>query len=63
MKAKKILKTLFTCSVQEYILGAHSSKSAEQRVNLVENIQYQIMREGSSVTRKNRQMSIKVAQK
>ena len=28
MKANNILKTLFTCSVQEHILGAHSSKSA-----------------------------------
>ena len=39
MKASNILKTLFTCSVQEYILaGAHSCKSAVQRVNLVEKI-------------------------
>ena len=45
MKANNILKTLFTCSVQEYILGAHSSKSAVQRVNLVEKILDQIMRE------------------
>ena len=39
MKANNILKTLFTCSVQEYISGAHSCKSAAvQRVNLVEKI-------------------------
>ena len=38
MKASNILKTLFTCSVQEYILGANSCKSAVQRVNLVEKI-------------------------
>ena len=30
MKANNILKTLFTCSVQEYNLGAHSSMSAVQ---------------------------------
>ena len=35
MKANNILKTLFTCSVQEYNLGAHSCKSEVQRVNLV----------------------------
>ena len=35
MKANNILKTLFTCSVQEYNLGAHFSESAVQRVNLV----------------------------
>ena len=45
MKASNILKTLFTCSVQEYNLGAHSSKSAIQRVNLVKKILDQIMRE------------------
>ena len=45
MKANYIFKTLFTCSVQEYILGAHSSKSAVQRVNLVEKILDQIKRE------------------
>ena len=45
MKASNILKTLFTCSVQEYNLGAHSSKSAEQKVNLVKKILGQIMRE------------------
>ena len=33
MKAINVLKTLFTSSVQEYILGAHSSKSAVQRLN------------------------------
>ena len=27
MKANNILNTLFTCSVQEYILGAYSSES------------------------------------
>ena len=48
MKASNILKTLFTCSVQEYILaGAHSCKSAVQRVNLVEKILDQLMREES----------------
>ena len=45
MKASNILKTLFTCSVQEYNLGAHFSKSAVQRVNLVKKILDQIMRE------------------
>ena len=45
MKASNILKTLFTCSVQEYNLGAHSSKSEIQRVNLVKKILDQIMRE------------------
>ena len=45
MKANNILKTLFTCSVQEYNLGAYSSKSALQRVNLVKKILDQIMRE------------------
>ena len=40
-----ILKTLFTCSVQAYNLGAHSSKSAVQRVNLVEKNLDLIMRE------------------
>ena len=48
MKANNILKTLFTCSVQEYNLaGAHCSKCAVQRVNLVEKILDQIMREES----------------
>ena len=47
MKASNILKTLFTCSVQEYILGANSCKSAVQRVNLVEKILDQLMREES----------------
>ena len=42
MNASNTLKTLFTCSVQENILGAHSSKSAVQRVNLVEKILYQM---------------------
>ena len=43
MKGNNILKNLFTCSVQECILaGAHSSKSAVQRGNLVKKI----MREG-----------------
>ena len=45
MKANNILKTLFTCSVQEYYLGAHSSKSAVQRENLVKKNLDQIMRE------------------
>ena len=45
MKANNILKTLFTCSVQEYNLGAHSSKSVVQRVNLVKKILDLIMRE------------------
>ena len=49
MKANNNLKSLFTCSVQEYILGAHSSKSAVLRVKLVEKILLlflnQIMRE------------------
>ena len=44
MKANNILETLFTCSVQEYKLGAHSSKSAVQRVNLVNKFLDQIMR-------------------
>ena len=40
MKANNFVKTLFTCSVQEHILGAaHSCKSAAvQRVTPVENI-------------------------
>ena len=38
MKANNILITLLTCSVQKYNLGAHSSKSAVQRVNLVKKI-------------------------
>ena len=47
MKGNNILKNLFTCSVQECILaGAHSSKSAVQRGNLVKKILDQIMREG-----------------
>ena len=47
MKANNILKTLFTGSVQGYILGGgHSCKSAVQRVNLVEKILDQIMSEG-----------------
>ena len=45
MKANNILKTLFTCSVPAYNLGAHSSKSEVQRVNLVKKILDQIMRE------------------
>ena len=44
MKANNILKTLFTCSVQEYNLGAHSGKSEVQRVNLVKKILDLIMR-------------------
>ena len=47
MKANNILKTLFTCSVQEYYLGAHSSKSAVQRENLVKKIRSDIEREES----------------
>ena len=46
MKANNIIKTLFTCSVQEYNLAeAHSSKSAVQRVNIVKKILDLIMRE------------------
>ena len=46
MKANNILETLFACSVQENNLaGAHSSKSVVQRVNLVEKILDQIMKE------------------
>ena len=36
---------LFTCSIQEYILGVPSSKNAVQSVNLVEKIIDQKMRE------------------
>ena len=45
MKASKILTTFFTCSVQEYIIGAHSCTKAVQGINLVEKIQEQIMTE------------------
>ena len=45
MKASNILETLFTWSVQEYILGAHSCKSAVQKEYLVEKILDQIVRE------------------
>ena len=46
MKANNILKTLFTCSVQEYNLaGAYSIKSAVQTLNLVKKILDRIMRE------------------
>ena len=44
MKASNILKTLFTSFVQEFILGAHSSKSAVQSVYLVQKILDQIRR-------------------
>ena len=47
MKANNILKTLFTCSVQEYNLGAHSSKSVVQRENLVKKIRSDNEREES----------------
>ena len=46
MKANNILKTLFTKSVEEYILGAHYCKSTVQRVILVEKILDLIVWEG-----------------
>ena len=45
IKASSNWKTLFIYSVLEYILGAHSCKKAVQRVNLVEKILDQTMRD------------------
>ena len=58
MKASNILTTLFTCSVQEYILKANTCYKTVQRLNLVEKILDQIMRESEGGSKASKWVAI-----